>query len=42
MEVCVLAQDMPDRSKGLLNVAIQHIARHLKQANSSAIACLSF
>ena len=42
VKLCVLAQDMPDRSEGLLNTAIQYIARHLQEVNPSDIGRLSF
>ena len=44
VELCVRAQDMPvgDRSEGLLNAAVQQIARHLEAASPSDVVRLSY
>ena len=42
VDLCVLAQDMPDGKENVLKSAIQHIACHMKQSSSSIITRLSF
>ena len=41
VELCVLAQDVPDRNDRVWKAAVRHIADYLEQLSSSDVACLS-